>query len=350
MTKGRLLILPADARPMTLGHYTLTSKGLTVDESKGRPSWEEHAEVGAWIDRAYQAAGWWLGDWLRYGESRQDWQQQLEAAEGATGLSLKRLKNLRSLAAIDPSRRRVDLTVDEHDPVVALEPADQTRWLDKAVTEGWNRHELRQAIRASHRRAVVEGQARLKGQSRVLSADCPWKYQNAQPSGSSSEAHFPPMTIEELCDLPVRKHVTKNAVMGFWVPAPMLYDSPGPIDVVRAWGFDYKNFIAWDKVDGAGGWYTKGTVELFLICTRGSGTPDVAEGLPETVYRERKDPVHSKKPAFFRRYLEKHWTYGPYLELFGREPVEGWQVFGNDPKLWDAGGDDGGDEATAAGG
>jgi N6-adenosine-specific RNA methylase IME4 len=342
MTKGRLVRIP-ETKPITIGHYVLTSKGLTVDETRGRPSYEEHAGVGDFIHRAVQASEWWLADWLRYGDSRVDWQAQLEAAEGATGLSLKRLKNIRAIGAIEPSRRRDDLDFGMHDPVAALAPAEQTKWLEQAVVEGWDRHELRQAIRASHRRAVVDGQARLKGQSRVLSADCPWKYHNAQPSGSSSEAHFPPMSIEELCDLPVRKHVTKNAVMGFWVPAPMLYDAPGPIDVVRAWGFDYKNFIAWDKVDGAGGWYTKGTVELFLICTRGSGTPDVAEGLPETVYRERKDPVHSKKPAFFRRYLEKHWIYGPYLELFGREPVEGWQVFGNDPRLWDA--DEGGDHA-----
>ena len=25
---------------------------------------------------------------------------------------------------------------------------------------------------------------------------------------------------------------------------------------------------------------------------------------------------------------------GPYLELFGRSPIDGWQVFGNDASLW----------------
>jgi N6-adenosine-specific RNA methylase IME4 len=32
--------------------------------------------------------------------------------------------------------------------------------------------------------------------------------------------------------------------------------------------------------------------------------------------------------------IEKMFTTGPYLELFGRELVKGWHVFGNDPKLW----------------
>lgn len=30
----------------------------------------------------------------------------------------------------------------------------------------------------------------------------------------------------------------------------------------------------------------------------------------------------------------KHYTRGPYLELFGRKKVEGWSVFGNDARLW----------------
>ncbi len=30
----------------------------------------------------------------------------------------------------------------------------------------------------------------------------------------------------------------------------------------------------------------------------------------------------------------KHWTTGPYLELFASERADGWDAFGNDARLW----------------
>lgn len=334
MARSRLVTIPK-REPIKIGHYTLHEKGLDVD---GDPTYDEHERVGDFISRAHEASGWWLADWLRYGETRRDWKERLEAAEGASRLTRKTLMNVRSIGAIEPSRRRDDLEFGMHEPVAGLEPNEQSRWLERAAEEGWDRNELRREIRAAGRRAVIEGQSVLKGRHRVLMVDCPWKYREAQPSTSSSAAHYPPMSIEELCDLPVRKHTTKDAVMGFWVPAPLLYDDPGPQTVIKAWGFTYKALRIWSKVEGAGGWYTAGDIELFLICVKGVGTPDVPSGLPSCIHVERKSRVHSEKPEEFRRFLMKHWNIGPYLELFGRKPYPGWSVFGNDARLWEQGG------------
>jgi len=339
MAKGGKLVTIPEEKPITIGCYTLTATGLDV---KGSPTWGEHEGVGEFIKRAHKASGWWLADWLRYGEERaahdRKWKERLEAAEGATGLTRKTLANVRAIGAIEPSRRRADVEFGYHGEVAALPPAEQTQWLERVVVEGLDRNELRREIRVAKRTAVIEGQQRLRGQHRVLMADYPWLYQNSQPSGSNQKDHYPGMPIEEGMALPVKRHVTKHAVMGFWVPAPLLYPPKkkelGPQDLIEAWGFEYKAVIVWDKVDGAGGNYTDGAVELFLICTRGSGTPDVPRDLPHSVVTVRKSRVHSEKPIEFRRILEKHWTVGPYLELFARERHEGWNAFGNDSRLW----------------
>lgn len=331
--RDEALILQLPDEPMVIGCYTFTPTGMEV---RGTPTFNEHMGVGEWARRAYLRSGWWLADWLRYGESREDWKDRIQQAHELTGLALGTLRNIRVLGSVAVAQRRKDLDFGLYFPIASLEPDEQDEIIDLAVTEGWDRNDIRKEVASRKRATVIQGQAVLEGQHRVLSADCPWIYNNSQPSGSNAQHHFPGMTIEELCDLPVKAHATRHAVMGFWVPAPMLYDDPGPRDVITAWGFEYKAMIAWHKVQGAGGYYTKGDVELFLICTRGRGTPDVPHDLPSGVYVERKDPEHSRKPEFFRRYLEKHWTTGPRLELFGRRPAKGWRVFGNDPRLWNA--------------
>jgi N6-adenosine-specific RNA methylase IME4 len=322
--------LSFDDAPITIGHYKLGQVGLTVT---GTPTFDEHLAAGEYARRSYLRAGWWLGDWLRYGDSRTDWADRIEQAQELTGLARQTLLNLRTLARVAPEQRRPDVDPNLYFPVSGLPPDVQEDIIDMAVAFEWGRREVREEVRVRKRAATVQGQATLEGQYRVVLADCPWLYGQAQPSGSSSSRHYKPMTIEELCKLPVRAHVTRDAVLGFWVPAPLLYDDPGPRDVLTAWGFTYKALIVWDKVKGAGGFYTEGSVELFLICTRGACTPDVPRDLPRSVYVERKTE-HSTKPAWFRQYLAKHWPEGRRLELFGRTPAEGWTVFGDDARLW----------------
>jgi N6-adenosine-specific RNA methylase IME4 len=142
------------------------------------------------------------------------------------------------------------------------------------------------------------------------------------------------MTIDELCKLPVEAHALEDSTLFMWVTAPFLLLEPGPREVVKAWGFDYKEHWIWDKVLGMPGSYSHVTHELLLICTRGRGTPDNKVDLPKSVFTIRRGDEHSAKPEEFRQRIVKHWTQGPYLELFGRKRVPGWSVFGNDARLW----------------
>jgi N6-adenosine-specific RNA methylase IME4 len=142
------------------------------------------------------------------------------------------------------------------------------------------------------------------------------------------------MTIDELCKLPVKAHALENSVLFCWVTAPMLYENPGPREVIEAWGFKSKTGMVWDKVLGNWGHYVRVHHEHLIIATRGSCMPDSPTPMPDSVQTFRRDGEHSHKPEDFRRIITNLYTRGPYLELFGRRPCEGWSVFGNDARLW----------------
>lgn len=317
-------------KPIVIGCYTLGPTGLTVN---GHPSAEEHEGVGEFIQRAHRASGFWLADWLRYGESRKDWQAKIEQVAHLTGISEKRAKNIRSVGAIEQSRRREGVEFGLHEEVAGLTPDEQSEWLERAEEEGWDRRELRLNIRAAKRSKIIEGQAVLQGMYRVIYADFPWLYDAGKRSGGA-QAAFPGMTIEAGCQLPVKAHAMPNSVLFFWVTAPMLYENPGPREIIDAWGFTPKTGIVWDKVEHNVGSYVSVRHEHLIIATRGSAaTPDRPTPMFDSVVTERRQGAHSAKPATFRKMIERMYD-GPYLELFGREKVDGWDVFGNDARLW----------------
>lgn len=316
--------------PIVIGCYTLTATGLEVC---GRPSFDEHLGVSDFVHRAHRASGFWMADLLRYGDSRQDWQDRLSQATDATGLSEKTLKNIRSVGAIDPSRRRDGVEFSVHAEVAGLPPEEQSHWLERAEAEGWGQRDLRLNLRAARRARIIEGQATLIGQYRTIYADPPWVYGNRPPSGSGAEAHYPGMTIEALCKLPVAVHARPNAVLFLWVTAPMLFENPGPREVMEAWGFVPKTGIVWDKVRHNFGNYVSVRHEHLIIATRGSCVPDRPTPMIDSVLTEQPDGEHSAKPESFRAVIERLYD-GPYLELFGRTRHADWDVFGNDARLW----------------
>lgn len=331
---GKMVGLP----PFTIGKFTFTPTGVDITGKPDLPEYE-----GAWdfATRAHQYSGFWLADLLRYGESRKDWAERLQQVHDHTGLSTKTLMNVRAVGAIDKSRRREGHGVEfhHHVEVAGLEPHEQVQFLEKVQVEGWNRRELRQHIRASKRVRVIEGQAILAGMYRVIYADPPWKYSDSGPTedGSLAKAvgNHPPMTMADIMKLPVAAHSLPDSILFMWTTASHLFQNPGPRDVMEAWGFKYKTNIVWNKVLGMPGHYGFQVChEHLIIATRGSCLPMVPTPHEDSIQVIRREGEHSSKPEEIRRIIEKHWTHGPYLELFGRQKAEGWDVFGNDARLW----------------
>ena len=165
-----------------------------------------------------------------------------------------------------------------------------------------------------------------KGSYRVVYADPPWSYDNSRAEGQGDvKDQYPTMSLEAICDLPVKDITDENAVLFLWVTVPLIQQG---LKVVEAWGFDYKTHMVWDKVRPFFGNYFAVGHEILLLGTKGSCTPDSQER-PNSVLRVAKGR-HSEKPEEARKLIETLYKYGNKVELFARKQTEGWDVYGNE--------------------
>lgn len=166
------------------------------------------------------------------------------------------------------------------------------------------------------------------GKFRVIYADPPWSYGNqlAPEHYGPAKNHYATMSIQQLCDMPIKDLTEENSVLFLWVTSPLLNEC---WPVIKAWGFDYKTSFVWDKVKHNMGHYNSVRHEFLLICTRGSCTPDAKE-LHDSVISLERSKTHSEKPEYFRELIGKLYTHGRKLELFSRKVVDGWERHGNE--------------------
>ena len=159
---------------------------------------------------------------------------------------------------------------------------------------------------------------------RVIYADPPWSYNDKQDTEKLGGAvkHYPTMPLEDICALSVPAE--KDAVLFLWTTSPMLEDA---FKVINAWGFKYKSSFIWDKISHAMGHYNSVRHEFLLVCVKGNCTPDVAKLYDSVVSIKRTE--HSRKPEEFRQMIDALYPVGDRLEMFAREAVEGWDVWGN---------------------
>lgn len=323
-----------DDRPIVLDGFTLVGRSVVIN---GRPKIQAWQQAMAFASAAHEASPYWVGDLLAYASDREDWKEKFDQAITVTGLARQTLHNLTTVSRkVQEPERRISPSLSHSKEVMSLPSADQRRFLTRARDEGLTSSELARTVRAESRRKVIDGQAILEGMYRVILSDNPWVYNNRQASGSGAADHYGGMSIEAQCKLPIAAHALPNSILFMWTTAPLILANPGPREVGEAWGFTYKTQIVWDKVVHNKGHYTGANHEILTIWTRGSCTPDVPVDLPDSVQVVQRTGEHSEKPEDFRRLIEKHWTSGPYLELFARERHEGWTCFGNDAKLWTA--------------
>ncbi len=160
------------------------------------------------------------------------------------------------------------------------------------------------------------------GKYHVILADPPWQY--AQNFGDqAAESHYPTMSQEELCALPVGDIAGPECVLFLWATSPLL---PEAFQIISAWGFQYKSSRVWIKERGPSmGWFVHTRHELLLIAVRGQGHPKVKH---DSVIMGGQR-AHSQKPESV--YVDIELAYdGPYLELFARQAHEGWGAWGNE--------------------
>lgn len=272
------------------------------------------------------AVHWWIGDWLNYGERK--WGEMYTQATEETGYKEKTLRNDKWVAGrFELSCRQDNLSFQHHAEVAGLPQETALELLERAENEGMSTGELRVEAQRAKRAISFSNSAVPDGKYRVIYADPPWQYGDKLIKGyGAAEHHYPTMSIEDLCALPIKDLAEDNAVLFLWTTSPLLEES---FAVIRAWGFQYKTSFVWDKVGHNPGHYNSVRHEFLLVCTRGSCTPDARE-LFDSVQSIPKDEQHSRKPEVFRKIIDTLYAGGKRIELFARGEYDGWDCWGNE--------------------
>src|SRR5688572_8055758 len=148
------------------GHFILTETGMEVE---GTPSFSDYQGVSDWIARAHKSSGWWVADWLAYGDTRADWKEKLQAVLDVTNYDYETAMNLKNLGEnVPPAQRRADVHISKHFLVQKFDRKERALWLERAAENNWTYRELRSEIRAAARTRIIKGQAVLKGMYRVI--------------------------------------------------------------------------------------------------------------------------------------------------------------------------------------
>lgn len=153
-------------------------------------------------------------------------------------------------------------------------------------------------------------------------ADPPWLYDN-QVTRAATGNHYDGLTVEEICQLPVRELAADDSHLHLWVTNAFLFEAPKIFD---AWGFAFKSTFVWVKPQFGIGNYWRNSHEILLTAVRGDATRFKNKSLKS--WLECGRGAHSSKPDQVREFIQKA-SGGPYLELFGRRVVNGWTVFGD---------------------
>lgn len=174
----------------------------------------------------------------------------------------------------------------------------------------------------------------LGGPFSLIYADPPWLYPATGKSGSRLriENHYPTMTTEEICGLPVEGICDKDAMLFVWVPSALLRDG---LNVMNAWGFEYLTQAVWHKKGGKapfmGGIFQQAH-ETLLVGKRGAGLPAPSPKNKISSVIEAPRRMHSQKPDQMYGLFEKMYPAfkGHFVELFARNKRDGWASWGNE--------------------
>jgi N6-adenosine-specific RNA methylase IME4/DNA-binding XRE family transcriptional regulator len=164
----------------------------------------------------------------------------------------------------------------------------------------------------------------------VIYADPAWSY--FEGGNKNQSLHYKTMSIEEICNLPVKRIADDNCILFLWVTYPILQEC---FKVIESWGFNYSTCgFVWVKKNknidtpfiGCGNW-TRANSELCLIATKGQ-----VLRLDASISQIIESPIdeHSKKPAVVRKLITKLVGELPRIELFSRHNTDGWDVWGNE--------------------
>lgn len=236
--------------------------------------------------------------------------------------------------------RKGKMAVDAAEQVSKLPAAKQDEIADEALSKSEGKSvrggRVKALVRQEEKRAVVHkiNTGRVlpmpDGPFGVIYGDYPWMFENSdQHEGSRGHMGYPPMSLDEIIAhaKDMRARAAEDCVLGLWAPNWHIVEQMK--FVLEAYGALHRTVWTWPKPRFGVGTWGRGQTEHLVIASIGEPVHtlnEVSTLLPAYELRE-----HSRKPDEVAELLVKHCS-GPHIELFGREPRDGYVVWGAEPR------------------
>lgn len=184
----------------------------------------------------------------------------------------------------------------------------------------------------------------------IIYADPPWsfsdrirsskkingKYQQYNPNTTIGKGKYKSvMSEKDIKNLPVALLSDNDCVLFLWTTDAHL---PLAIEVMNYWELPYKTIgFVWNKKEKSGKqvcyygkWTMKGT-ELCLLGAKGKANSLIqSHKIKQLVEATRDRTKHSVKPDEVRKRIVQLMGNLPRIELFAREHIQGWDVWGDE--------------------
>jgi N6-adenosine-specific RNA methylase IME4/ParB-like chromosome segregation protein Spo0J len=231
---------------------------------------------------------------------------------------------------------------EELDTLAKLPEREQRKLIKPAkagekVTAKHAANRMRREARERELADATKAASKALGEKRygVIYADPAWNYEaysSINGLARAPQAHYPTMTTEEICTLSVP--AAPDCVLFLWTTTAHL---PDALEVMRAWGFEYRTHLIWKKDKIGLGYWFRANHELLFIGIRGKKVPAPAPTeRPLGSVVEAPRGRHSEKPEVFAQMIERLFPNVPKIELFARKARPGWDVWGNEVPLAEA--------------
>lgn len=161
----------------------------------------------------------------------------------------------------------------------------------------------------------------------VIYADPEWQFKFYSEKGktnSSADNHYDTSPLDEIKSRDVESISAKDCVLFLWATAPMM---PQALEVMKAWGFEYKSQCIWRKSKPGTGYWFRNQHELLLVGTKGKIVAP-ADGTQFPSVIDAPVTKHSAKPGVFYEVIERYFPNVPKVELNARAGRKGWDSWG----------------------
>jgi len=178
----------------------------------------------------------------------------------------------------------------------------------------------------------------------IIYADPPWRFKNWSMSElakrgekwarKNGRSPYDVMDNEDIYKLPIKDLADKDCILFLWATYPKLQEA---LETIKSWGFIYKTvaftWVKQNKVSNGWhfglGYWSRGNPEICLLATRGK-PKRISKFVANLTISHLGE--HSAKPPIIRDKILELVGKLPRIELFARQKIEGWDVWGNEVK------------------